>query len=70
MVPEVYSNKNESEPIGVYGFESSGFVEAKSLNKITDTYATSLTNQAKSIEKEKRAFRQFFDGMEGDKNGS
>ena len=53
-----------------YTTSSSIFAIAKSLNKIAATYATSLINQAKSIEKENRAFRQFFDGMEGDKNGS
>jgi len=46
------------------------FEISRALNRIADTYATSLTNQAKSIEKENRAFRQFFDGMGGDKNGS
>ena len=53
-----------------YTIPGSVFAIAKALNKVANTYATSLTNQAKSIEKENRAFRQFFDGMEGDKNGS
>ena len=51
-----------------YTTSSSISAIAKSLNKITDTYATSFTNQAKSIEKENRAWENY--GMEGDKNGS
>ena len=51
-----------------YTTSSSIFAIAKSLNKIADTYTTSLINQAKSIEKENRAWENY--GMEGDKNGS
>jgi hypothetical protein len=49
------------------------FEIARALNRIADTYATSLTNQAKSMEKDHRELNQIwdsFDGMEGDKNGS
>ena len=53
-----------------YTMPGAVFAIAKSLNKVANTYATSLTNQAKSIEKENRAIRQYFDGMEGDNNGS
>ena len=49
------------------------FEIAKALNRVADIYATSLTNQAKSMEKDHRELNQIwdsFDGMEGDKNGS